>query len=83
MALIKDSSLKWEGNMGTKFPDIWDAKIEEKICTKENKHTRQYLHGSAIYLCPQSWKDFTILKEKIQDAVVQCNTIIILFQVGS
>ena len=48
-----------------KFPDMWDAKIEEKICTKENKHTRQYLYGSVIYLRSQSWNDFIILREKI------------------
>ena len=65
LALIKDSSLQWEGNMSMKFPDMWDAKIEEKICTKENKHTRQYLHGSVIYLRSQSWNDFIILREKI------------------
>ena len=51
--------------MYTNLSNMWDAKIEEKICTKENKHTRQYLHGSVIYLHPQSWNDFIILREKI------------------
>ena len=36
----------------------------KKICVKENNFTRQYLCGSAICLCPQSYKDFIIIKEK-------------------
>ena len=38
------------------------CKNREKICAKENNHTRQYLRDSAIYLHPQSWSGFTIIK---------------------
>ena len=46
--------------MSTKFPNMWNVKIEEKICTKDYKHTRKYLHDSTIYV--RKWKDFTILR---------------------
>jgi len=36
----------------------------EKICTKENNHTIQYLYGSAICLRPRSWCDFIIHRKK-------------------
>ena len=38
------------------------CKNREKICAKENNHTRQYLRDSAICLRPQSWKNFILLK---------------------
>ena len=39
---------------------------QRKIIT----HTKQYLHGSTISLCPRSCRDFTIIREKYK--VRQC-----------
>ena len=41
------------------------CKNREKYAPKKNNHTRQYLHGSTIFLRLQSCSDFTIHSEKI------------------
>ena len=44
-----------------KIPRFVRCKNKEK---NKNNYTRQYLRGSAIYLCSQNCRDFTVLKEK-------------------
>ena len=41
--------------------------VKEKIIIR----TREYLCSSAICLCPQSCRDFTIIREEIQSTAIQ------------
>ena len=51
--------------------NIHEIERKKKICAKENNYTRQYLRDSAI--CPRlhGSNNFTIHREKIQNAAVQ------------
>ena len=53
------------------IPKFVRCKNREKICTKENNDTRQYLHCLAICLCSWSCRDSLFLGKNIQDAIVQ------------
>ena len=43
---------------------------KKKYAEKKNNFKRQYLRSLAICLRPQSCKDFTIYRKKIQDAAI-------------